>query len=114
MFCTDFLLRTESESWLPIFVFTDQQKAALAEMTISVTGIDSSCVYRLDGEKQAVGYFLFSLPGEELGTERFWLLQQSITNSYQEYILNGTVEIHIEFYDHAGKPIDTYSKAVTK
>lgn len=114
MFCTDFLLSTDSNEWLPIFAFSDNQRAASAEMTISVTGIEANASYHLSGEKQHGGYFLFSLPGAELGTEHFWLLQQSITNSYQEYVLTGTVEIHIEFYDHSGSLIDTYSKTVTK
>jgi len=114
MFCTDFLLRTDSRQWLPIIAIPDQLKAASAEMTISVTGIEASDVYRLDGEKQNGDYFLFSLPGEELDAECFWLLQQSITNSYQEYVLTGTVEIQIDFYDHFGNLMDTYSKTVTK
>ncbi len=113
MFCPDFLLSTDNEQWLPIFVFTDIH-AVSAEMCISVAGIEESDLYRLECEKQDAGYFLFSLSGEELSTECFWLLQQSITNCYQEYILTGTVEIQINFYDRQGNLIDTYSKTVTK
>lgn len=114
IFCTDFLLSRDNNAWLPIFAFSDNQRAASAEMTISVTGIEANASYHLNGEKQHGAYFLFSLPGTELGAECFWLLQQSITNSYQEYILTGTVEIQIEFYDYSGDLIDTYSKTVTK
>lgn len=114
IFCTDFLLRTDYKEWLPIFAIADNWKTSSAEMTISVSGIEGSDVYRLDGEKQDTGYFLFSLPAEELGPECFWLLQQSITNSYQEYVLTGTVEIRIAFYDRTGSLVDTYSKIVTK
>ena len=114
LFCPDFLLWTDNEQRLPIFVFTDFQKALSSEMTISITGTEASEVYRLNGEKQEGGYFLFSLPGAELGPECFWLLQQSISNACQEYVLTGTVEIRIDFYDHSGSLIDTYSKTVTK
>ena len=114
MFCPDFLLWTDHEQWLPIFAVPDNRKAFSGEMTISVVGIEESEFYRLKGEKQDGGYFLFSLPGGELGPECFWLLQQSITNSYQEYVLTGTVEIQIDFYDQSGELIDTYTKTVTK
>lgn len=114
MICPDFLLRTQNSSRLPIFAFTDKSKAVSAEMTISVSGTEASGFYRLHGEKQEGGYFLFSLPGEELDTECFWLLQQSITNSYQEYILTGTVDIHIDFLDKSGNLTDTYTKTVNK
>ena len=114
LFCTDFLLRTEDESWLPIFVFPENPDYTLAEMTISISCLDSSDVYRLDGEKQGHGGFLFSLPGANLDTEYFWLLQQAVTNSYQEYVLTGTVDIQIDFYDRSGKLVNTYTNTVIK
>lgn len=114
MFCPDFLLWTQGRQWLPIFVLPAKATAVDAEMTISVTGLETDGVYTLTGEKMEGGYFQFSLPAEELDAEHFWLLQQSITNSYQEYVLTGTVEIQIDFYDRSGNLVDTYSKSVTK
>ena len=114
LICPDFLLWTDSEQWLPIFAFPNNARTLSAEMTISISGIEASCAYDLKGVKQDGGFLLFSLPAEELGAEHFWLLQQSITNSYQEYVLSGTVEIQIYFYDHSGNLVDTYFKTVTK
>jgi len=114
MFCPDFLLWTKGRQWLPIFVFPEGTSAAEAEMRISVTGLETDGVYTLTGVKMEGGYFQFSLPGEDLGPEHFWLLQQSVTNSYQEYVLTGTVEIQIDFFDRSGTLADTYSKTVSK
>ena len=114
LICPDFLLLTDSEQWLPIFAFPYNARAYSAEMTISLSGIEEIGAYELKGVKQDGGFLLFPLPAEELDAEHFWLLQQSITNSYQEIVLTGTVEIQIDFYDHSGNLVDTYSKTVTK
>ena len=114
LICPDFLLWTNSDQWLPTFVFPDNARALSADMTISLSGIEASGIYELKGVRQDGGFLLFSLPADELDAEHFWLLQQSITNSYQEYVLTGTVEIQIDFYDHSGNLVDSYCKTVTK
>ena len=116
MFTTDYLYEQGNGlPLMPIILFPESLKGSFAQMTLTVTGIESSDTFRIGSHKEPEGYFLFMLPaGPELKSEYFWLLQQAITNSYQEYVLTGTVEIQIEFYDHAGNLIDTYSKTVTK
>ena len=99
LICPDFLLWTDSDQWLPIFAFPNNARVFSADMTITLSGIEASGTYELKGVRQDGEFLLFSLPTGELGAEHFWLLQQSITNSYQEYVLTGTVEIQIDFYD---------------
>lgn len=106
--------RETGEPWLPIFLFSQSRNFSSAQLTLTVTGSEFSDSFVLEGEKMEGGYFLFSLPTRELKAESFWLLQQAITNDYEEYDLTGTVEIQIDFYDHSGKLVDTYTKTVTK
>jgi hypothetical protein len=114
VFCTDFLLWLENERWLPVMVFPQNSKSASASMTLCVTGSESQQSYQLEATRQDDGYFLFSLPLEDHSGELFWLLQQAITGSWQEYVVTGTVEIQIDFYDHSGNLVDSYCKTVTK
>ena len=106
--------RETGEPWLPIFLFQESRNASSAQLKLTVTGPESSDSYQLNGQKMNGGYFLFSLPTKELKSEFFWLIQQAITDSYEEYVLTGTVEIQIDFYDSSGNLVDTYSKTVTK
>lgn len=114
VFCTDFLLWYENERWLPVIVFPQNSKSASASMTLSVTGSESQQFYQLETSGQDGGYYLFSLPLEVHSGELFWLIQQAIAGSWQEYVVSGTVEIQIDFFDYSGKLVDTYTKTVTK
>ena len=114
VFCTDFLLWYDNERWLPVIVFPQNSKTASASMTLSIRGSESQQSYQLEASRQDGGYYLFSLPMEDHSGELFWLLQQAIKGSWQEYVVTGTVEIQIDFYDHSGNLVDTYSKTVTK
>ena len=114
VFCTDFLLWYDQERWLPIIVFPQNSKAASATLSLTVIGSEAQESYQLESSRQEGGYCLFSLPLEDNSGEVFWLLQQAITGSWQEYVLTGTVDIRIDFYDHSGNLVDTYSKTVTK
>lgn len=114
IFCTDFLLWYDQERWLPIIVFPQNSKTASATLSLTVVGSEAQESYQLESSRQEGGYCLFSLPLENNSGEVFWLLQQAITGSWQEYVLTGTVEIQIDFYDHSGNLVDTYSKTVTK
>ena len=114
VFCTDFLLWYDQERWLPILVFPQNSKAASATLSLTVVGSEAQESYQLESSRQEGGYCLFSLPLEDNSGEVFWLLQQAITGSWQEYVLTGTVDIRIDFYDHSGNLVDTYSKTVTK
>ena len=114
VFCTDFLLWYDQERWLPIIVFPQNSQAASATLSLTVIGSEAQESYQLESSRQEGGYCLFSLPLEDNSGEVFWLLQQAITGSWQEYILTGTVEIQIDFYDHSGNLVDTYFKTVTK
>lgn len=114
LFCTEYWYRTGEEEWLPIFLFPDNQRSTEAKMSISITIEGESKSYQLDGERRDSSYYLFALPIEGLGGKHFWLLQQALTGAYSEYVLTGTVEIEIEFFDISGKLIDTFTKTVTK
>lgn len=114
VFCTDFLLWLENERWLPVIVFPQNSKSASASMSLSVIGSESQQDYQLEATIQDGGYYLFSLPLEDHSGELFWLIQQAITGSWQEYVVTGTVEIQIDFYDHSGNLVDSYCKIVTK
>lgn len=114
VFCTDFLLWYDNERWLPIIVLPQNSKTASAKMTLCVNGSESQESYQLEASRQDGGYCLFSLPLEDNSGEVFWLLQQAISGSWQEYVVAGTVEIQIDFYDRSGTLVDTYSKTVTK
>lgn len=116
VFTTDYLYeQTSGLPQLPIFLFPESLKGSDAQMTLTVTGMESSDTFRIGSRKEPEGYFLFMLPGgPELKTEYFWLIQQSISNAWQEYDLTGTVEIQIDFFDRSGNLVDTWSKTVTK
>ena len=114
VFCTDFLLWYDNEHWLPVMVFPQNSKSASASMSLSVIGSESQQDYQLEATIQDGGYYLFSLPLEDHSGELFWLIQHAITGSWQEYVVTGTVEIQIDFYDHSGNLVDTYTKTVTK
>ena len=114
VFCTDFLLWYDNERWLPVMVFPQNSKSASASMSLSVIGSESQQDYQLEATIQDGGYYLFSLPLEDHSGELFWLIQHAITGSWQEYVVTGTVEIQIDFYDHSGNLVDTYTKTVTK
>jgi hypothetical protein len=116
MFTTDYLYEQASGlPLLPIFLFPENQTAYSARMTLCVQCGESSVSFNLLSYREPGSCFMFSLPaGPELKPECYWLLQQAISNSYQEYDLTGTVEIHINFYNRQGNLVDTYSKTVTK
>lgn len=114
VFTTDYPYRTDHDQWLPIIAFPEKPKSASAKLTLFISGIDSSKDIQLEAGQSDKGYFLFKLPSEYLDTELYWLLQQAITGSWQEYVLTGTVEIQIDFYDRTGNLVDTWSKTVIK
>lgn len=114
IFCTEYWYRTGEEEWLPIFLFPESQRSAGTKLslTINVEGEEKS--YQLDGERKDSSFYLFSLPIEDMGGQHFWLLQQAITGAYSEYVLSGTVDIQIEYFDASGTLVDTYSQTVMK
>jgi hypothetical protein len=114
VFTTDYPYRTDDDQWLPIIAFPENDKSVSAMLTLSISGIESSKDIQLETHKKDTGYFLFTLPTDDLDTELYWLLQQAISGSWQEYVLTGTVEIQIDFFDRSGNLVDTYSKTVTK
>lgn len=114
LFCTEYWYRTGDEEWLPIFLFPERQNSAKANLNLNITIEGESKTYQLEGERKDSSYYLFSLPTEEMGGKHFWLLQQALTGAYSEYVLSGTVEIQINYYDVSGNLTDTYSKTVTK
>lgn len=113
-FTTDYPYHTDNDQWLPIIVFPENTKSASAKLTLAINGIESSRDVQLEADLSEMGYFLFALPTRDLDAELYWLLQQAISGSWQEYVLTGTVEIQINFYDRSGTLVDTYSKTVTK
>ena len=78
------------------------------KLTITIEG--ETKTYQLEGDRKDSSYYLFSLPTEELGGKHFWLLQQALTGAYSEYVLTGTVEIQIDYYDISGALVDTFEK----
>ena len=114
VFTTDYPYRTEHDQWLPIIAFPENVKSVSAKLTLSISGIEASKDIQLEAHREDTGYFLFTLPTDDLDTELCWLLQQAISGAWQEYVLTGTVEIQIDFYDHTGSLVDTYLKTVTK
>lgn len=114
IFCTEYHYRTGEEEWLPIFLFPKDPWSAEAEMTLTITVDGETRHYALTGERNDSSYYLFRQPTEEMGGQHFWLLQQALTGAYSEYVLSGTVEIQIDFFDRSGNLVDTYSKTVTK
>lgn len=114
VFTTDYPYRTDNDQWLPIIAFPENAKSVSARLMLSSSGIESSKDIQLEGHKSDTDYFLFSLPTDALDTELYWLIQQAISGSWQEYVLTGTVEIQIDFYDRSGNLVDTYSKTVTR
>ncbi len=116
MFTTDYRYEQGfGEPWLPIFVFPQNLTAYSARMMLTVQCAESSAEFNLRSYREPGSCFMFSLPaGPELEGECYWLLQQAITGAWQEYVVTGTVEIQIDFYDRQGNLVDTYSKTVTK
>jgi hypothetical protein len=114
VFTTDYPYRTDNDQLLPIIAFPENPKSVYAKLTLSISGIEASKDIQLEAHREDTGYFLFSLPTDDLDTELCWLIQQAISGAWQEYVLTGTVEIQIDFYDHAGSLVDTYFKTVTK
>ena len=113
-FTTDYPYHTDNDQWLPIIVIPENTKSTSAKLTLAINGIESSRDIQLEADQSETGYFLFALPTRDLDAELYWLLQQAISGSWQEYVLTGTVEIQINFYDRSGTLVDTYSKTVTK
>ena len=116
MFTTDYRYEHGfGEPWLPIFVFPQNLTAYSARMILTVQCAESSAEFNLRSYREPGSCFMFSLPaGPELEGECYWLLQQAITGAWQEYVVTGTVEIRVDFYDRQGNLVDTYSKTVTK
>ena len=114
IFCTEYWYRSGEEEFLPVFLVPSNPRSAEAKMSISITvdGETKSC--QPDGKRKDSSYFLFMLPMKEIVGQHFWLLQQMLTGAYSEYVLTGTVEIQIEYYDRSGTLIDTYTKSFTK
>lgn len=114
LFCTEYWYRADHEEWLPILLFPEKQNSAKSTLKLTITIEGETKTYQLEGERKDSSYYLFSLPTEELGGKHFWLLQQALTGAYSEYVLTGTVEIQIDYYDISGALVDTYKKNVTK
>lgn len=116
MFTTDYPYDQGSGMpWLPIFLFPENQAAYSARMTLCVQCGESSASFNQLSYREPGSFFMFSLPaGQELDNECYWLLQQAITGAWQEYVLTGIVEIHVNIYNRQGNLLDTYSKTVTK
>lgn len=114
LFCTEYWYRTDEAEKLPIFLFPEKQNSTAAKMQLSITIDGETKTFQLDGIRKDSSFYQFSLPTEELEGQFFWLLQQALTGAYSEYVLSGTVEILIEYYDISGNLIDTYAKTVTK
>lgn len=114
LFCTEYWYRTGEEEWLPIILFPDHQRSTGAIMSLSVTIEGETKTYQLEGERKDSSFYFFSLPVDELEGEHFWLLQQALTGAYAEYVISGTVDIEIHFFNAAGEVVDTYSRNVTK
>ena len=116
MFTTDYRYKQANGlPIIPIFLFPENQAAYSARMFLNIQGAESSASFSLLSYREPGSGFMFSLPAEpELESECYWLLQQAITGAWQEYVLTGTVEIHVNLYDRQGKLVDTYSKTVTK
>lgn len=115
LFCTEYPYRTaHNESFLPIFLFPEKQNSAEADMELRITIDGETKTCQMDGVRKDNSFYLFSLPMEGIEGEYFWILQQALTGAYSEYVLAGTVEISIDFYDVSGNLIDTYTKSVSK
>lgn len=115
LFCTEYVHTDQAGlRQLPIYLFPENRAAVAAKMTLTISTAEASGTYHLDGQRPDSSFYLFSLPVDDLEAEFFWLLQQALTGAYSEYVLTGTVEIEIEFFDASGNLIDTYSETVTK
>ncbi len=114
IFCTYYWYRSGEEEWLPIFLFPNNQRSSQSKMSLIITVDGEVKSYQLDGDRKDSSYYLFALPIEEMSGKHYWLLQQAITGAYSEYVLTGTVEIEIDYFDVSGNLVDTYSKTVTK
>ena len=103
------------EPWLPIIVFPQNRTVYDARMRLTIEGTESSASFDLRSYREPENCFMFRIPTDaELNSACYWLLQQAISCSWQEYVVAGTVEIQIDFYDHSGNLVDTYLKTVTK
>lgn len=115
LFCPEYSYYDEnSEPYVLIFLFPEKYAAASAEMTLSISCGEESETYYLEGQRQDGNYYIFSLPYRGLKGQFFWLLQQALTGSYSEYVLTGTVDISIEYYDRNGQLTDSYERTITK
>ena len=103
------------EPWLPIIVFPQKQTTSSARIMLRIEGTESSTSFDMQSYREPDNCFMFRIPTDtDLDSECYWLLQQAISGSWQEYVVAGTVEIQINFYDHSGNLVDSYSKTVTK
>lgn len=112
--CPEYPYRTaDNKSFLPIFLFPEDVFPAQAKMTLimSIDNESETCTVEADRIERSL--FLFSLPVDDIKPEYFWLLQQAVSGNCREYVLTGTVEISVEFYDASGNFIDAYTKTVT-
>lgn len=116
LFTTDYRYEQGlGDPWLPIFVFPQNPAAYSARMILTIQGAESTADFNLQSYREPGSCFMFRIPaGPELDGECYWLLQQAITGAWQEYVVAGNVEIHLNFYNSQGNLVDTYSKSVTK
>lgn len=115
LFCPEYSYYDENgERCVLIFLFPEKNTPASVEMAISISCGQESETYHLEGQRHDGAFYLLSLPYRELKPKHYWLLQQTLTGSYSEYVLTGTVDISIEYYDRNGQLTDTYERTVTK
>lgn len=115
LFCPEYSYYDENnEPYVLIFLFPEKSAAPLAELTITISCDGVTEAYHTEGQRQDGGFYILPLPYRELKNQHYWLLQQALTGAYSEYVLTGTVEITVEYFDRTDQLTDTYQRTVTK
>lgn len=99
---------------LPIYVFPENTLYPEAWISLTISGGEETHTYEMVGHLMDSTFYCFPIQITDMPIEDYYLLNHALNQEYDNIILSGTVEIQIDFYDHSGNLLDTYSKTVTK
>lgn len=115
LFCPEYAYYDEDNvPYVLIFLFPEKCISPSAKLTLTISCDGETETYHAEGQRQDGGFYSLSLPYRDMKGKHFWLLQQVLTGSYSEYVLTGTVDISIEYYDKNGQLTDFYERTITK
>lgn len=110
LYCTYGYYPTESyQSFLPIFCFVDNISFPNARLTVTVDRSGTSHSFILNATKENADYFLFRLMADDLMSEDFWLIQQTVADQHTNYVTDGSVSILLELCDQQGLAQESYT-----